>query len=324
MENFMHRCFQLAKLGEGRVAPNPMVGCVIVAHDHIIGEGWHRVYGSWHAEVNALDSVKERELLPEATLYVNLEPCSHYGKTPPCSLRIIKEKIKRVVVCNLDPNPQVSGRGMRMLQDAGIEVVTGVLEDEGWYLNRRFFTYHTQHRPYIILKWAQTSDGFLDAFNPEPVRISSDLTKCLVHKMRAENQAIMVGTTTAIKDNPHLNTRRYFGPNPTRVVVNKNGKVPPSHRIFDASAPTIQITTDQTPQQIAEMLYTSGIQSIIVEGGRNTLDRFIAAGLYDEVQIETGPVPCHQGTPAPQIIIPPTAEHTCYGNQQMVRFLNET
>lgn len=298
-----------------------MVGCVIVSEDdRIIGEGWHRYFGGWHAEVNALDSVTEKHLLSTSTLYVNLEPCSHYGKTPPCSLRIIKEGVKKVVICNLDPNPQVSGRGIQMLRDAGIEVETGILEDEGWQLNRRFFTFHTKHRPYIILKWAQTADGYLDAFAEKPVRISSDLTKALVHKMRAENQAIMVGTTTAIKDNPHLNTRRYYGANPTRVVFDKSGRIPATHKIFDASAPTLVIKEEMSPEDIGVWLYGKGIQSIIVEGGRNTLERFISAGLYDEVQIEVGPEPCHAGTPAPEIKINENAETTTYGKQKMITF----
>lgn len=320
-ETYMRRCFQLARLGSGRTAPNPMVGCVVVSPDgQIIGEGWHRYYGGWHAEVNALDSVKEKNLIKESTLYVNLEPCSHYGKTPPCSLRIINEGVKKVVISNLDPNPQVSGRGIQMLRDAGIEVETGVLEDEGWQLNRRFFTFHTKRRPYIILKWAQTSDGFLDAFSEKPVRISSDLTKALVHKMRAENQAIMVGTTTVLKDNPHLNTRRYYGQNPTRVTFDKIGGIPANSKILNDSAPTIVIREEMTPDAIGAMLYEKGIQSIIVEGGRNTLERFIHACLYDEVQIETGAYSCHTGTPAPEIPIPENAKTTMYGNQKMITF----
>ncbi|MCQ2351132.1 MAG: bifunctional diaminohydroxyphosphoribosylaminopyrimidine deaminase/5-amino-6-(5-phosphoribosylamino)uracil reductase RibD [Paludibacteraceae bacterium] len=322
VDNYMSRCFQLAALGNTRVAPNPMVGCVIEAKGEIIGEGWHRCYGSWHAEVNALDSVKKRELLPDATLYVNLEPCSHYGKTPPCADRIIKEGVKRVVVSNLDPNPQVSGRGIKRLQDAGIEVVTGVLEEEGWFLNRRFFTYHTKHRPYIILKWAQTSDGFIDAFQDKPVRISSDITKALVHKMRAENQAIMVGTRTAIKDDPHLNTRRWYGKNPIRVVIDTKGRVPVTNRIFDNSAPTIVIDKAMTPGQIAEFLYEKEIQSIIIEGGRDTLQRFIDDGLYDEVQIEKGPFKCFEGTPSPKITIPNNAETYTIGEQELIKFNN--
>jgi len=319
-EQYMLRCFQLARLGATRVAPNPMVGCVVVARGKIIGEGWHRYYGGWHAEVNALDSVKQKELITESTLYVNLEPCSHYGKTPPCSLRIIKEGVKRVVIANLDPNPQVSGRGIEMLRSAGIDVEVGVLEKKGWELNKRFFTFHTKHRPYITLKWAQTSDGFIDACEKEPIRISSDLTKALVHKLRAENQAIMVGTTTALKDNPHLNTRRYYGQNPVRVVIDKKNIIPRANKIFDNSALTIVIDKESTPLQIAQLLYEKGIQSLIVEGGCNTLERFISDKLYDEVQIEVGPYPCNFGTRAPKIDIPDNAEILYLDNQKLIRY----
>lgn len=301
---FMKRCLQLAEKGTGKVAPNPMVGCVIVYENKIIGEGYHRKFGDWHAEVNAINSVKDKSLLKESTLYVNLEPCSHYGKTPPCVERIIKEGIRRVVVCNLDPNPDVNGKGLQMLRDAGIEVVTGVLEAEGLELNRRFFTFHTKHRPYITLKWAQTKDGFIDAFEEKPIKISSDITKALVHRMRAENMGIMVGTNTALKDNPKLNTRRWCGKNCTRVVIDKEGKIPASNNIFDNSAKTIVIDRDMTPAEIGAKLYLEGIQSLIVEGGCNTLERFIADGLYDEVQVEISQTECGSGVKAPQIELP--------------------
>lgn len=317
---YMRRCLQIARLGEGRTAPNPMVGCVLVKNGIILGEGYHRYYGGWHAEVNALDSVKDTAQIKGSTLYVNLEPCSHYGKTPPCSLRIIKEQIDRVVIANKDPNPQVSGKGIEMLRKAGITVETGVLEDEGWELNRKFFTFHAWHRPYIILKWAQTSDGFIDAFSDKPIRISTNTTKALVHQMRAENMAIMVGTNTAIKDNPRLNTTHWYGNNPVRITIDKNGRIPDSHSIFDTSAKTLLIKKEMTPHDIACFLYENGIHSIIVEGGGNTLQRFISDGLYDEVQIETGPVTCGCGTPAPVINIPQNAETIVIGKQKLVRF----
>lgn len=319
-EKYMRRCLQLARLGEGRTAPNPMVGCVVVHNGKVIGEGFHRYCGGWHAEVNALDSVKDKELIPQSTLYVNLEPCSHYGKTPPCSLRIIQEGVKRVVIANTDPNPLVSGRGISLLRGAGIAVETGVLEREGWELNRRFFTFHAKRRPYITLKWAQTSDGFIDAFGEEPIRISSSTTKALVHQMRAENMAIMVGTTTAVKDNPHLNTRHWFGKNPTRITIDKSGRIPATHRIFDQSAPTLLIDREMTPAEISDYLYSNGIQSVIVEGGENTLKRFIECGLYDEVQIEIGPSVCGSGTPAPALSIPDNAERLVIGGQELIRF----
>lgn len=310
----MKRCFYLARLGRGYVAPNPMVGCVVVAQGRIIGEGYHRQHGGPHAEVNALNSVKERHLLPQSTVYVNLEPCSHYGKTPPCADRLIKEGVKKVVVCNLDPNPLVAGRGIERLRQAGIEVETGLLEQEGWQLNRRFFTFFTQHRPYIILKWAQTADGFLDALNDKPIRISTDITKALVHQMRAEEAAILVGTQTALKDNPSLHTRRWFGKHPLRIAIDRSGKIPPTHHLLDGTQATLILTeTNQKPPyqpvdfkqniipQLLDKLYEMKIQSLIVEGGEKTLQTFIEGNYFDEIQVEYGAYCCHQGTPAPSI-----------------------
>lgn len=309
---YMQRCFYLARLGRGYVAPNPMVGCVIVAEGRIIGEGYHRQYGGPHAEVNALNSVTEKHLLSKSTVYVNLEPCSHYGKTPPCAARLVKEGIKKVVICNLDPNPLVAGRGIAMLREAGIEVETGVLEPEGWALNKRFFTYFTQKRPYIILKWAQTADGFLDAFGDTPIRISTNITKALVHQMRAEESAILVGTQTALKDNPSLHTRRWFGNHPLRIAIDKTGKIPSTHHLLDNTQPTILVSEQKNEPpymafdfsqdiipQLLSKLYDLKIQSIIVEGGQNTLERFIAGNYFDEIQVEIGSYTCGQGTPAP-------------------------
>lgn len=313
-ETYMRRCLQLARLGRGYVAPNPMVGCVVVAEGRIIGEGYHRQHGGAHAEVNALNSVKERHLLPESTVYVNLEPCSHYGKTPPCADRLVSEGVKKVVICNVDPNPQVAGRGIAKLKAAGIEVETGVLEKEGWELNKRFFTYFTQKRPYIILKWAQTADGFLDAFDDKPIRISTDITKALVHQMRAEESAILVGTQTALKDNPSLHTRRWFGKNPLRIAIDKSLKIPPTHHLLDGSQATLIVNQEQneTPYlavdfsqnivpQLLDYLYKTKIQSIIVEGGQKTLQTFIEGNYFDEIQVEIGHYCCHQGTPSPSI-----------------------
>ena len=313
-KTYMQRCFYLARLGRGYVAPNPMVGCVVVAQGRIIGEGYHRQCGGPHAEVNALNSVKEKHLLPESTVYVNLEPCSHYGKTPPCADRLVCEGVKKVVICNVDPNPQVAGRGIAKLKAAGIEVVTGVLEKEGWELNKRFFTYFTQKRPYIILKWAQTADGFLDAFDDKPIRISTDISKALVHQMRAEESAILVGTQTALKDNPSLHTRRWFGKHPLRIAIDKNLKIPSTHHLLDGSQPTMIVNATQTnelywqvdfskniiPGLLTE-LYTRKIQSIIIEGGEKTLQSFIAGNYFDEIQVEIGSYYCQQGTPAPII-----------------------
>lgn len=310
----MRRCFYLARLGRGYVAPNPMVGCVVVAQGRIIGEGYHRQHGGAHAEVNALNSVKERHLLPQSTVYVNLEPCSHYGKTPPCADRLVKEGVKKVVICNIDPNPQVAGKGIEKLRMAGIEVETGVLAQEGWELNKRFFTFFTQHRPYIILKWAQTADGFLDAMNDKPIRISTDITKALVHQMRAEESAILVGTQTALKDNPSLHTRRWFGKHPLRIAIDRTGKIPASHHLLDGSQPTLLVseTRNDAPYmqfdfsqniipQLLNKLYELKIQSLIVEGGEKTLQQFIDGNYFDEIQVEHGSYCCEQGTSAPQI-----------------------
>lgn len=332
---YMRRCLALAEKGAGRVAPNPMVGCVIVHQDRIIGEGFHHVFGGSHAEINALNSVKEceRHLISEATVFVSLEPCSHYGKTPPCALRLIKEKVKRVIACNIDPNPQVAGRGMKMLQDAGIEIETGLLENEGKQLNRRFFTFHELHRPYIILKWAQSSDGFIDGNAEKPIVISNAETKALVHKMRAENMAILVGTRTALKDNPKLHTRRWYGNNPTRIAIDRKLAIPRQYNIYDGSAPTIIYNescndniacrldfSKKLVPQICNDLYARGIQSLIVEGGRQTLESFISEGLYDEVQIEVAPISIEAGTKAPKITIPFDAQSTRYGNNVIYLF----
>lgn len=333
-KKYMRRCFQLSKLGLGKVAPNPMVGCVIVHNDKIIGEGFHRQFGEPHAEINALNSVANKSLLKDSVLYVNLEPCSHYGKTPPCALRLINEGIKNVVVCNLDPNPKVAGRGVTMLRDAGIEVSVGLLEQEGWILNRRFFTYHTKHRPYIILKWAQTADGYIDGIEEKPLLISSNITKALVHQMRAEEMAILVGTKTALKDNPKLHTRRWFGKNPLRIAVDRNLSIPNYYNLYDGSVSTIiynsvkndndclvklDFKSDIITQILAD-LYERGIQSLIVEGGKFTLDCFIKSKFYDEVQIEESPVKCGSGVAAPIIKIPEDADIKMYGNHRIVIF----
>ena len=304
-EKYMLRCFALAEKGRCNVAPNPMVGCVIVCDGRIIGEGYHRVFGGPHAEINALSSVRPEDLplLRESTVFVSLEPCSHYGKTPPCALRLINEKVKRVIACNADPNPQVAGRGMRMLQEAGIETGLGLLEAEGRRLNRRFVTFHENHRPYIILKWAQSSDGFID---------------------------IMVGTRTALKDNPKLHTRRWYGKNPLRIAIDRNLRIPANYHLYDGSAETIiyngikndgicrKLDFDQDIiPQICDDLYKLGIQSLIVEGGKQTLDSFIEAGMYDEMHIEVSPLEIGKGTRAPEISFPPNAEMKKYGNNRI-------
>ena len=324
---YMQRCFQLAEKGLGYVAPNPMVGCVIVHEGAIIGEGYHQKYGEVHAEVNAIASVKDKNLLAESTLYVNLEPCSHYGKTPPCSDLLIAHKLKRVVVSCLDSNPLVAGTGIAKLRKAGIEVFTGVLEAEGRNLNRRFFTYHEKKRPYIILKWAQTKDGFISKlapFSKEENWITSDASKKLVHTWRAQEQAIMVGTQTALLDNPALTVRLIQGKNPLHILIDRELKVPVTHAIFSGETETmvfteknqaakanisyyqIDFSKDITPQ-ILETLYHKKIISLLIEGGAYTLQSFIDNELWDEARVFTGTKYFQSGIKAPVIRATKTA-----------------
>lgn len=309
-EIYMKRCFQLAKCGIGHAAPNPMVGAVIVCDGEIIGEGYHRKCGGPHAEVNAVASVADKSKLTRSTMYVSLEPCAHWGKTPPCAELIIKHRIPKVVICNVDPFPKVDGRGIQMLQNAGIEVQTGVLEDEGWHLNRRFFTFHSKRRPFIILKWAESADGFIAGKNGSPIAISTPESIRYVHKMRAEETGILVGTQTALNDNPSLTVRHWAGENPTRVVLDRNLVVPVGNKCFSSDAPTILITekadNGKYPTNVKVVslpfdekgvdldalmtcLYENNIQSLIVEGGAKTLQSFIDAGLWDEARVEKNP-----------------------------------
>ena len=279
-EKYMQRCIQLAKNGQQNAKPNPMVGAVIVSADgRIIGEGYHVRCGEGHAEVNAFASVKAEDeaLLPDSTIYVSLEPCSHYGKTPPCADLIIKKGVKRVVVGCIDEFAEVQGRGIRKMQEAGIEVEVGVLEDECRELNRRFFTFHRDNRPYIILKWAQTANGFIDnAF--KPLMISTSFTKMLSHKLRAEEDAILVGRVTEEREHPQLTARDWQGQNPKRLVIDR------SHPLN------------------LESLHAHNIQSLIVEGGAKTLQSFMEKGLWDEIRVETNTLmTVNDGTRAPQI-----------------------
>ncbi len=328
-EKFMHRCFELAGKGLGNVAPNPMVGSVIVHDGKIIGEGYHRKYGEPHAEVNAIASVRNPELLRKSTLYVNLEPCSHYGKTPPCTQLIIEKQIPNVVIANRDPFPEVNGRGINRLKEAGIEVTENFLAEEGWTLNRRFFIFHTKKRPYIILKWAQTANGFMDAVreNAEtpPLRISNKMTTMSVHKLRAEESAIIVGTKTALLDNPELTVRSWYGKNPVRILIDKKLEVSPKSRIYNEKAPTI-IFTQKVPENnpcshiefvkipfneaggrldlkiLLEKLYEKKLQSLIVEGGSRLLNSFIQSGFWDEMRVEIATdLTIPTGIPAPQV-----------------------
>lgn len=319
----MQRCLELARLGAGNTAPNPMVGCVIVHGGKIIGEGFHIEYGGPHAEVHAVRSVRYPELLRESTLYVNLEPCSHYGKTPPCADLILQSRIPRVVIGTMDPYEEVSGRGIEKLREGGVLVETGILEEECKWVNRRFFTWHEKKRPYVILKWAQTVDGFIDAPRltgqpVQPVWISNELSRRLVHKCRSEVSSILTGTTTALNDNPSLTVRSWSGKSPLRLVIDRNGRLPGNLNLFDGSTPvvvftekeaepkpgvefvTIRFDSDTVARILAE-LYQRKIQSVLVEGGAYTLQQFIDCGRWDEAHIFSGNGIFGAGTRAPMI-----------------------
>ncbi|MEL6561211.1 MAG: bifunctional diaminohydroxyphosphoribosylaminopyrimidine deaminase/5-amino-6-(5-phosphoribosylamino)uracil reductase RibD [Bacteroidota bacterium] len=298
---YMQRAFELAELGKGSVSPNPLVGCVIVYEDQIIGEGFHQKYGEGHAEVNAVNAVKDKSLLKKSDVFVTLEPCSHHGKTPPCADMLISHQVKKVWVANLDPNPLVSGRGMKKLEQAGIETETGVLADLGEEVNRRFFTFMRKKRPHIILKWAETADGFVARKNYNSKWISNPYSRQLVHKLRAEEDAILVGTNTARYDNPQLNVRDWKGNNPLRIVIDKTLSLPENLKLFTDGFPTIcynqlkneshgavtfhQLEEDDFAEAIMADLYQRKVQSVIIEGGSRLLTSFMEKGLWDEAMI---------------------------------------
>ena len=303
-------------------ATDPMVGCVIVHNDKMIAEGYHRRYGEAHAEVNAIAQVQDESLLAECTAYVTLEPCSHYGKTPPCCDLIIAKGIKQVVVGMVDPNPKVSGRGIERMRAAGIQVEVGVMEEACRRVNRRFITAQTLHRPYVMLKWAQSADGYIDLLRSNnstpPVRISNDITKTLNHQIRTQEGAIMVATNTAMLDNPRLTAEKWSGDNPLRVLLDASLRVPRDYNIFNEEAATLVINTQverreknieyarinfQEPivPQILELLHRRSINSLIVEGGTQLLNTFIESNLWDECRIETAPILLHDGVKAPVI-----------------------
>ncbi|MCD8318011.1 MAG: bifunctional diaminohydroxyphosphoribosylaminopyrimidine deaminase/5-amino-6-(5-phosphoribosylamino)uracil reductase RibD [Paraprevotella sp.] len=325
-EKYMSRCLQLGRNGFYGAAPNPMVGAVIVHEGRIIGEGYHIRCGGPHAEVNAVRSVSRPELLKESTIYVSLEPCSHYGKTPPCADLIIEKGISRVVVGCRDPFAKVAGRGIRKLQDAGIDVTVGVLEEECRALNRRFITFHTHRRPYITLKWAESADGFIDTLRADfqketPYVYSTPYTRMLVHRCRAEHQAVLVGRRTALADNPLLTDRLWIGRSPLRLVMDREGTLPAGLKLFceggatrvytDISAPgpacethpgvtvvRLDFSRDVIPQ-ILDDLYALSVQTLLVEGGRQVLESFIAGGFWDEIRVEQSGVCLGEGVPAP-------------------------
>jgi diaminohydroxyphosphoribosylaminopyrimidine deaminase/5-amino-6-(5-phosphoribosylamino)uracil reductase len=319
-EIYMRRCFELATKGLGLTWTNPIVGCVIVYNDRIIGEGYHHEFGGPHAEVNAIRSVKDQTLLPEATLYANLEPCSHHGKTPPCSVLIQQKGIRRVVISNIDPFPSVSGRGIRYLSERGVEVETGCLEQEGYHLNRRFFVFQTKRRPYVILKWAQTTDGFIDLVRRpgSPIGtnwITNEVCRTLVHKWRSEEAGIMVGTNTVVTDNPRLNIRRWAGDQPVRITMDRNGRIFEDSHILDGSQDTIIFTgapakysgkirsipvdSSYGLEDLLGELAAQKIISLLVEGGASLLQSFIDGGLWDEARVFTGRRTFSQGVRAP-------------------------
>ena len=316
------RCIELAKQGLGNTYPNPLVGCVIVCNGNIIGEGYHKKCGEAHAEVNAVNSVKDKSLLKESTLYVNLEPCSHIGRTPACSTMIIANKIPKVVIGNIDSFSKVSGKGVEMLKQAGIDVSIGILEEECRNLNKRFFTFHEKKRPYIILKWAQTKDGFIDIIRTDKTQkgewITNELAKILVHKWRSEESSIMVGTDTAKLDNPRLDIREWTGENPIRISIDKKLSLPKELNILDDSIPSIIYNKEKNSKfvntefvkinfekdiipKILKDLHSREIQSIIIEGGEKLLRSFIEENLWDEARIFIGNKYFKDGVKAPEI-----------------------
>ncbi|MFY0685892.1 MAG: bifunctional diaminohydroxyphosphoribosylaminopyrimidine deaminase/5-amino-6-(5-phosphoribosylamino)uracil reductase RibD [Cyclobacteriaceae bacterium] len=314
-EQFMLRALQLAELGRGNVSPNPMVGCVIVHEHRIIGEGYHQQFGGAHAEVNAIASVKDQSLLASSDVYVTLEPCSHYGKTPPCSDLLIEKQVRSVIVATSDPNEKVNGQGIAKMQAAGIEVTIGVLEKASNQLNVRFNTFHQHKRPYVILKWAQTNDGFIARKNFDSKWISNSYSRQLVHKWRTEEDAILVGYNTAFYDDPMLNAREWEGKDPLRVLLDRDLQLPTSHHLLDGSIPTMIMTrkakessgnqryiqNDMSPKSILEALYQEGVSSVIIEGGSRTIQDFINTGLWDEARIFTSITEFPEGISAPKL-----------------------
>jgi diaminohydroxyphosphoribosylaminopyrimidine deaminase / 5-amino-6-(5-phosphoribosylamino)uracil reductase len=317
---YMQRCIQLAKLGEGHTTANPMVGCVIVNDDKIIGEGFHQRYGGPHAEVNAIHSVKDKRVLQFSTLYVNLEPCSHVGKTLPCADLLIEKKISKVIIGTVDPNPEVAGKGIEKLKNAGCDVVVDTIVNECQELNRRFFTFHREKRPYIILKWAETADGYVDAIrtnkeNGTPTWITDEVARIAVHKQRSTEGAIFIGTETALKDNPSLTLRDWYGQQPLRIVTDLNNRLPSLLNLFDGKVKTITLSNAgnrvknnsflvpvnnaDAIKSLLEYLYLEKIISMVVEGGPKLLQHFIDRGLWDEVHVYQGYTSFYKGIKAP-------------------------
>lgn len=344
-QKYIRRCIDIAQNALGNTYPNPMVGSVIVHDDKIIGEGWHKKSGEAHAEVNAIASVKDKSLLKKSTLYVSLEPCSHFGKTPPCADLIVAYKIPNVVIGCLDPNEVVAGRGVKKLLEAGCELKIGISEDECQKLNKRFFTYHQKKRPYIILKWAETQDSFIAPNEQEtgkPFWITGEASKQLVHKWRSEEHSILVGTQTVLKDNPQLTTRLWKGNQPIRIVIDQHLKIKPDAAVFDGTSSSLVLTSNQhaafpelpnvkfetvdfdenLPNNICEVLYKHKIQSMIVEGGAITLTSFINAGLWDEARVFIGNSKLKSGIAAPKIRNA-LSESILIGNDTLKTYFND-
>ena len=351
-DKYMQRCIELAKQGMGNTTPNPMVGAVIVYENKIIGEGYHQKCGEAHAEVNAINAVKDKELLKKSTLYVNLEPCSHFGKTPPCANLIARLKIPEVIIGTKDTASHVSGKGIEILKNAGCKVTTGVLEKESRELNKRFFTFHERKRPYIILKWAETLDGYIDVLRSEndpvaPTWITNEFSKMLVHKWRAEEQAILIGTNTAKADNPTLTTRNWPGKNPLRVVIDRDIKLLSDLNVFNKEAETIVVADISKKinsvnysnknvgidfvdynlryfdKQLVEIFVGNNIQSVIIEGGSKILNYFITNDLWDEARVFIGSKKFIKGIHAPHINGKVVKEEIL-GNSKLLFINNET
>ncbi|MBC6401166.1 MAG: bifunctional diaminohydroxyphosphoribosylaminopyrimidine deaminase/5-amino-6-(5-phosphoribosylamino)uracil reductase RibD [Ekhidna sp.] len=313
---FMQRALKLAQLGRGSVSPHPMVGCVITYEDKIIGEGFHLRYGEAHAEVNAVNDVEDQSLLPDSTVYITLEPCAHYGKTPPCADLLIDKRVRKVVAACRDPFVQVDGKGIEKLKKAGIEVGQGLMEKEAIELNKRFFTFHQKKRPYVILKWAQTQDGFIARENGDSKWISNQYSRQLVHKWRTEEDAVLVGKNTAIQDNPSLTSRYWEGKNPLRVLFDSSLRVEENKAIFNSQAKTLifNLTEEKMektnrwvkcdelkPEEVLKTLHKENIQSIIIEGGSQVLNAFVQDNCWDEARIFTSKVIFQRGIKPPEI-----------------------
>jgi len=342
-EDYMRIALDLAQRAKGHTAPNPMVGAVLVYNGRIIGQGWHHFYGADHAEVNCLKNVLEADkyLIPECTMYVNLEPCAHFGITPPCATRLVAEKVKKVVIANKDPFEQVKGEGIEILKNGDVDVEMGILEKEGLWVNRRFFCFHERQRPYIILKWAQTKEGFIAPADRNRRQISGAESRQLVHKWRTQESAIMVGATTALNDDPRLTARLWEGKQPLRIVLDRKLQIPHTHHIFDKAAATwivndhtetlegnvhlIQLVFDHSLlSQLMQRLHDAKILSLIVEGGAKLLNSFIDNGLWDEARIFTGNTIIEDGIPAPFLKDEAPAFDSIIGGDTLQVFTNKS